>query len=502
MENLNRNMLDSVDQSKISVGNKKEMPVKIIQFGEGNFLRAFMDYMVDKLNEKDIFNGSIAIVQPIEQGMVNILEKQEGLYTCIARGLEDGKEVVEKRIVTSVSDYINPFENYDKYIGYAKDPNVRFVISNTTEAGICYEKCDINVKPQKTFPAKVTAFLYERFQVFGNDKEKGLAFLPCELIDNNGDFLKKYVLQHAKDWELGEDFINWVEDANYFCSTLVDRIVTGYPRDEITEILEDLGYNDNLVVTSEIFHNLVIEGPTFLAKELPFDKIGLHVLFTPDAKPYKLRKVRILNGAHTATVLAGYLSGIDIVRDLVGNKTYNDYIQYILNEEIIPILPLPKDEVVDFAKAVSDRFANPFIKHRLLDISLNSISKYKVRVLPSILEYKEKQGALPEKLVISFSALIKFYQGQEIVDNALIGNRGSNTYPIKDTLEYLEIFKGFTKEYDKSNIKDYVTKVCSQTQMWGQDLNEVDGFNELVTSYLELIEEKGMENAVEILMSK
>ncbi len=500
MENLKRNMLSTVDTSKVAVGSTKEMPVKIVQFGEGNFLRAFVDYMVDKLNAQDIFNGSIAIFQPLAGGMVNMLADQDGLFTCIARGLEDGKEVVEKRIVTSVSDYVNPFENYDRYISYAKDPNVRFVVSNTTEAGICYEECDINVTPQKSFPAKVTAFLYERFKTFGNDHSKGLVFIPCELIDNNGEFLKKYVLQHANDWNLGEDFIKWINESNHFCSTLVDRIVTGYPREEIEQITAELGYKDNLVVTSEIFHNWVIEGPTELAKELPFDKIGLNVLFTPDAKPYKLRKVRILNGAHTSSVLAGYLSGFDIVKDLVGNETFRAYIDQTLGQEVMPILPLPKDEVEGFAKSVADRFANPFIKHRLLDISLNSVSKYKARVLPSILEYKEAKGTLPVKLVFSFAALIKFYQGKEIKDGALVGTRGTGTYDIKDTAEYLETFKAETLGY--KDAKTYVTNICKREEMWGLDLNTVDGFAELVTEYLEAIEKDGMENAVKAVVSK
>lgn len=500
METLKRSMLSSVDTSKVDIGTTKEMPVKILQFGEGNFLRAFVGYMVDKLNAQNLFGGSIGVIQPIDRGMVDMIKAQDGLYTCIARGLEDGKEVVEKRIVTSISDFINPFTDYDHYISYAKDENIRFVVSNTTEAGICYEECDFNVTPQKSFPAKVTAFLYERFKHFGNDKTKGLVFVPCELIDNNGDFLKKYVLQHADDWNLGEEFITWVKEANYFCSTLVDRIVTGYPKDEIEEITEELGYIDNLIVTSEIFHNWVIEGPAFLAKELPFDEIGLNVLWTDDARPYKLRKVRILNGAHTSSVLAGYLSGIDIVKDLVANDTFKAYIEQTLHEEVMPILPLPKEDVEGFANAVSDRFANPFIKHYLLSIALNSVSKYKARVLPTILEYNEKEGKLPEKLVFSFSALIKFYQGKEIKGNALIGDRGTNTYEINDTFEYLETFRELTLNYVDE--KTYVTKICKHEEMWGLDLNTVKGFNELATYYLEQIEKVGMENAVKAVVSK
>lgn len=500
MNNLKRDMLSTVDTSKVDIGSTKEMPVKILQYGEGNFLRAFVDYMVDKLNAADIFNGSIAIIQPIEKGMVDMIKEQDGLYTCIARGLEDGREVVEKRIITSVSDFVNPFTDYDHYINYAKDPNVRFVVSNTTEAGICYEKCDFNVVPQKTFPAKVTAFLYERFKAFGNDTTKGLVFMPCELIDNNGEHLEKYVIKHAKDWDLGDDFISWLKESNYFCSTLVDRIVTGYPKDEMEQITNELGYIDNLVVTSEIFHCWVIEGPEFLGEELPFDKVGLNVIWTEDAKPYKLRKVRILNGAHTSSVLAGYLSGIDIVKDLVDNETFNSYINQTLNEEVMPVLPLAKADVAGFANSVSDRFANPFIKHYLLSISLNSVSKYKARVLPTILEYVEKEGKLPEKLVFSFAGLIKFYQGSIIEDGVLIGSRGSETYEISDNIEYLEVFKDLTINY--TDAKTYVTAICAHEEMWGLDLNTIEGFNDLVTSYLEQMEKDGIENTVKAIVSK
>ncbi len=500
MEILNRSTINNLTLKDIKVGNLEKMPVKILQYGEGNFLRAFVDYMVDILNGEKIFNGSIAVVQPVENGMVDMMEQQDGLYTVLLRGLENGNKVVEKRIVTSVSDYLNPFKNYDKYISYASSEDLRFVVSNTTEAGITYEKCDMETKPQKSFPAKVTAFLYERYKKFGADKTKGLVFIPCELIDNNGANLKKYVLQHAKDWDLEPEFVNWVDNDNYFTSTLVDRIVTGYPAKEIKEITEELGYKDNLVDTCEIFHNWVIEGPAFLSEELPFHKVGLNVTWTDDAKPYKLRKVRILNGAHTSTVLAGYLSGINIVKELMDNTTFNTYLQKLLFDEVLPVLTLPYEDVKAFADSVFDRFANPFIDHFLLSISLNSVSKYKARVLPTILEYKDKKGNLPPMLMFSFAALLKFYEGYKIEDGALIGKRGNEEYKINDTLEYLETFKALYTNFTDS--LTLVKTICGNADMWGTDLNKVDGFAECVAKYFDKITAEGMESAVKSIASQ
>lgn len=493
---LNRQLLETKDFADVKLGTKEKLPVKVIQFGEGNFLRAFVDYMIDVANGEGLFNGSIAVVQPIDKGLISMLKEQDGLYTVLLRGLENGKETVEKRIVTSIQDYINPYEDFKSYIDYAKSPDLRFFVSNTTEAGIVHEPCDMNEFPQKTFPAKATHFLYERYKAFNGDKDKGLVFIPCELIDDNGKNLKKCVLQYANDWNLGQDFINWIETANYFTQTLVDRIVTGFPRDEISEITKDLGYTDNLVDTAEIFHNFVLEGPSFLGEELPLAKCGLQVIWTDNAKPYKLRKVRILNGAHTSTVLGAYSSGINTVMEMMEDETFKNYLEKELFEEIMPILPLPKEDVESFAASVFDRFGNPFIKHFLLSISLNSVSKYKARVLPSILEYVDINKKLPEYLVFSFACLINFYKGDKIVDGVLKGCRNGEEYNISDNLEYLEFFKDIHTE----DVKTIVEKTCARDDMWGQDLNKVTGFADLVTKYLSNIQDKGVKEALKSIL--
>ena len=375
----------------------------VIQFGEGGFLRAFTDWMIDIMNKKGLYNGDIVVVQPIEMGMCEMLEAQDCVYTHIIRGIVDGEEKVEKTVIDSISRCVNPYKDYQAYLDLAKNPDFRFVISNTTEAGISYEKEDmLTDKIQKSFPAKVTVLLYERFKA-GLD---GFVFLPCELIDKNGDNLKKIVLQYAEDWNLPEDFKKFVCEKNYFCNTLVDRIVTGYPKGENI----DLGYEDNMLDTSEYFHLWVIEGEKSFEDEFPLKAAGLNVIWTNDMSNYRTRKVRILNGAHSSTVAYAMLQGFETVKDCMDDEKMSAFIRKSIFEEIIPTLDLPENELLEFATAVLDRFSNPYIKHLWSSISLNLVSKFKVRVLPSILEYIKRKNAIPENLVFSLYCLIKLYK--------------------------------------------------------------------------------------------
>ena len=502
MENLNRNLLTNGFKfnDDLKIGTTESMPEKVIQFGEGNFLRAFVDYMFDVLNAEGMFNGSITLVQPIGGGDMirKFLNEQDGLYTLIARGRENGEQVVSKRLITSCTRCINPYVDLDTYNKCAENPELRFVVSNTTEAGIAYKpEPMVNDKPQDTFPAKVTNFLYKRYTAFNGAKDKGLVFIPCELIDDNGKTLKKYVLQYAADWNLEAGFVDWVENACIFTSTLVDRIVTGYPRDEAAALCEEFGYTDNVIDTSEIFHTWVIEGPAELAEELPFDKCGLHVIFTPDVKPYKKRKVRILNGAHTCSVLGAYLAGKTFVGEMMADKRYYSYLEKALNDEVIPALvDLEYDDLKSFADAVFDRFQNPYIKHKILDISLNSTSKFRARVLPTIKEFYELKGKLPKVLTFSFAAYLAFYNGTEIRDGALIGHRnGDEEYPIKDDAAVLQMYADLHAKYDlkdKAACAEFVKTVCSKTDLWGEDLNNFADFASVVTDHLYAIETEGI----------
>ena len=466
-------------------------PEKVLQFGEGNFLRAFVDWMIDKANRDGIYQGSIVLCQPIAQGLKDMINAQDGVYTLAMRGAENGQPVEKIEVITSVSRCINPYENYEDLMEIARSADLEVVVSNTTEAGIAYHAGDqLTDRPPVSFPAKVTAFLYERYKAFNGDPEKGLLFLPVELIDNNGAELKRIVLQYAQEWELGQEFTDWVNTANAFTSTLVDRIVTGYPRDEVSYFEEKLGYKDNIIDTSELFNLWVIEGDEKWADKLPVHKTDANVIWTDDVKPYKKRKVRILNGAHTSTVLAAYLAGFDIVGDFMKDDTVRTFMNNVIYQEVIPTLDLPKEELESFAAAVNDRFANPYIKHKLLDIALNSCSKFNARCLPSLLGYVEEKGVLPKCLTFSLAAFIKFYQG-EWKDGVYTGTRKDGTqYPLRDDESVIRFFADAWSENDAEGTAE---AVLSNKDFWsGKDLTEVPGLKDAVAGYLKEMEEKGI----------
>ena len=464
-------------------------PEKVLQFGEGNFLRAFVDWMIDKANRDGIYHGSIVLCQPIAQGLKDMINAQDGVYTLAMRGAENGQPVEKIEVITSVSRCINPYENYEDLMEIARSADLEVVVSNTTEAGIASHAGDQPTdRPPVSFPAKVTAFLYERYKAFHGDPEKGLLFLPVELIDNNGAELKRIVLQYAQEWELGQEFTDWVNTANAFTSTLVDRIVTGYPRDEVSYFEEKLGYKDNIIDTSELFNLWVIEGDKKWADKLPVHKTDANVIWTDDVKPYKKRKVRILNGAHTSTVLAAYLAGFDIVGDFMKDDTVRTFMNNVIYQEVIPTLDLPKEELESFAAAVNDRFANPYIKHKLLDIALNSCSKFNARCLPSLLGYVEEKGVLPKCLTFSLAAFIKFYQG-EWKDGVYTGTRKDGTqYPLRDDESVIRFFADAWSENDAEGTAE---AVLSNKDFWsGKDLTEVPGLKDAVAGYLKEMEEK------------
>lgn len=487
MEKLNKSLLQS---GSLAQGIERGTPptqVKILQFGEGNFLRAFIDFFVDELNEKANWNGGIVAVQPIAQGLTDMINDQAGLYTVYLRGLENNQKTTRKRLITSLTECINPYATFDAYLAQAHNPALSVVISNTTEAGITYVANDtLAMTPPMGFPAKITQLLHARFTHFKGDKDKGLVFIPCELIDNSGDKLKEIVLQHAKDWQLSAEFTDWINEANYFANTLVDRIVTGYPKDEITAIHEELGYKDDLVVTAEIFHFLVLEGKAheldILKARFPLHQVSDSIIWTTDATPYKHRKVRILNGGHTMSVLAAYLHGKDTVGEMMDDPLFQDFLKKGIYEEVIPTLDLDKKDLEDFAASIFDRFANPFIKHYLLSISLNSVAKFKARVLPTLLTYVDRKGALPSVITFSLAALIAFYKG---------GSRqvDGTAYEVSDDPEIVGFF---AKGWAAGDIPKLVENTLANESFWGQDLNQVKGLTEAITNHLQIIETQGI----------
>ena len=470
--------------------NLQQYPEKVVQFGEGNFLRAFVDWQIDELNKHTDFNGSVVVVQPRGKGKTDKLNQQEGLYTLFLQGLKNGKSVKEHHVISSISRGMDLFNHYEDYLKLAHNPDLRFIVSNTTEAGIYFEPQDQFVdRPQKSFPAKLTVFLYERFQAFKGDKNKGFIIIPCELIEKNGEILKGFILNYANLWNLGEAFVDWIHRGNIFCNSMVDRIVPGYPVDTIDEIYEELGYIDDFVVVSEQYHLWVIEGPTWIRDEFPVHLAGLNTIFVEDMTPFRTRKVRILNGAHTAMTPVAYLMGVNTVAEAIKHGMIGQFIGELIDEEIIPTLNSPIVELQAFAEDVKERFRNPFIQHYLLSIALNSIAKFKTRNLPTLIEYYHIKQKLPNKLVFSFAALLYFYKGY----------RGEAEIELLDDEEVLALFKEQWQQFDGTiaGTRRLVKHILSCKDIWEQDLNEIPGLMEAVSKDLFTIETKGMQSAIE-----
>ena len=502
---LNRALLkDGFEFNKdISVGKIEDFPVKVLQFGEGNFLRAFVDWMIDIVNSQNLFDGSVVLVQPIKKGLTELVNNQDGLYTLLTRGIQNGKVVEDKRLITSLKNCINPYIDWGKVVNEIQGSDLKFIFSNTTEAGITYKpEPYIKGSCQNNFPAKLTSLLYERYLHFNGDKTKGLILLPCELIAENGKVLKKYVLQYAGDWKLGPDFCNWLESSNHFLSTLVDRIVPGYPVNEATEIQKKLGYKDNLIDTAEIFHLFVIEGPVGVQDFkplLPFTEAGLNVIWTDDMTPYRNQKVRFLNGAHTSNVLGAFLGGLDTVGEMMDDTIFGKLVKHIVFNEIMPSLDMDEKTMRSYAESVLERFQNPFIRHELISISLNSVSKWKVRVMPTLLEYYEKKNSLPVGVAFSLASMIAFYKGK-MRDGQYIGSRKNESYPIKDDNDILEFFNNLwnnrTIDYTK-----ITNRVLSNQDFWDRDLTQIDGLSEFVSNALEDIIENGVNVGAKNILS-
>lgn len=459
-------------------------PIKVIQFGEGNFLRAFVEYAFQKLNKEADFNAGIAVVQPIDRGMVNMLNDQAGLYTLFLKGVQKGEKIQHKELITNIVKGVNPYVDFNNYIDLAKEEELQFIISNTTEAGIAYVESDTKeMQPPSSFPAKLTVLLNERFKHFNGASDKGLTIIPCELINHNSEQLKEIILKYANDWSLGNDFINWINNDCSFHSTLVDRIVPGYPKDEIEDYNAQLEYKDNLIVAAEVFLLWVIEGGEDLKKKLPFHKTDLDVKIVEDMQPYRTRKVRILNGAHTSMVPFSLLYGNETVKETVDNKFTGAFVNKAIFNEINDVLPMDKSELDSFAEDILDRFRNPFIKHKLADIALNSISKFKVRVLPSLLEYEAKNGKLPTNLTFAFACLIRFYKG----------TWNGKATPIKDSQDIVDTF---TAIWAQNDVELVAKSVLSNTSFWDEDLTKVNHLTDAIALALGEIDNNGIEQGL------
>ncbi|MDR0658415.1 MAG: tagaturonate reductase [Mediterranea sp.] len=471
MKDLNRKTV----QAKI-------YPERIIQFGEGNFLRAFADWIIYNMNEKANFNSSVVVVQPIDKGMADLLNAQDNLYHVNLQGLDKGQVVNDLTLIDVISRSLNPYSQNGEFLKLADRPEMRFVISNTTEAGIAFDpSCKLEDTPASSYPGKLTQLLYRRFRTFNGDKSKGLIIFPCELIFLNGHRLKETICQYIELWGLGDGFKAWFEEACAVYATLVDRIVPGFPRKDIDAIKEKLQYNDNLVVQAEIFHLWVIEAPQEVANEFPADKAGLNVLFVPSEAPYHERKVCLLNGPHTVLSPVAYLSGINIVRDACEHPVVGKYIRKVMYDELMETLNLPKDELTQFADDVWERFSNPFVDHAVTSIMLNSFPKFETRDLPGLKTYLERKGELPEGLVLGLAAIITYYKGGVRAD-------GAEIVP-NDAPGIMNLLKDLWATGDTEKI---AKGVLAAESIWGEDLNHIPGLTAAIKADLDSIQEKGM----------
>ena len=464
-------------------------PTKVIQFGEGNFLRAFVDWIIWNTNKATDFNAGVVVVQPIDRGMVDMLNSQDGLYHVNLQGIDKGQAVDSIEMIDVINGGLNPYTQNEEFMALAENPDIRFVISNTTEAGIAFDpSCKLDDKPATSYPGKLTQLLYHRYEHFKGDMTKGFIILPCELIFLNGKELKKCIYQYIDLWNLGEEFKAWFEQACGVYCTLVDRIVPGYPKDTINEIHERIGFKDNLVVKGEIFHLWVIEAPESVASEFPADKAGLNVLFVPSEAPYHERKVTLLNGPHTVLSPVGYLSGLDTVKECVEDPQVGQFVRKIMYSELMETLNLPKEELQAFADSVVERFLNPYVKHFVTSIMLNSFPKYKTRDLPGLKTYLERKGELPKGLVLGLAAIITYYKG---------GKRGDVEIVPNDDAAIVALLKDL---WATGDLRKVAEGVLAAEFIWGENLNEIPGLTDLVVADLEVIQNEGMRAAVETVI--
>jgi len=453
-------------------------PERMIQFGAGNFMRAFVDWQLQQMNRQGLFQGSAVVVQPTPGGQADVINKQDGIYTVLQKGIYQGQTVRSREIVSSVARVINPYKQYEDFLALAENDALEFITSNTTEAGIAYEARDrFSDEPPLSFPGKLTALLFRRFTL----GKKGFIIIPCELVDRNGELLKQLVQRYAREWQLGDRFLSWLDEENTFCCSLVDRIVPGYPRGEAESLESELGYKDDLMVASEPYLLWVIEGPSWLPERLPLDRAGLNVLFTDDMTSYRERKVHLLNGPHTAMVPLGMLAGLETVEDVMRDECFSGFVRELMEQEIAPMLDLPQADVLAYSDDIRERFSNPFIRHELASISLNGVSKFKTRLLPILLKHYREKGGLPPLLTLSFAALLLSYRGDLV--------------PRKDVPE---VDAAFDEAWRRP--ETFAETVLKNDSLWGEDLTLIPGLVPAIEEQIGLLEQAGSRSALQQLV--
>ena len=476
-----------------SVENQ-QYPAKIMQFGQGNFLRGFVDWQIDVLNAEKGLNAGIVVIKPRNSKSTASLNIQDGLFTTVVRGLNEDKQPSEAlRLIDCINEEISVYQAFDQYMDLAESPDLKLIFSNTTESGIEYNQTDqLDDSPASTFPAKLTQWLYRRFNAFSGEYSAGMLIVPCELIDDNGEKLKEIVLKYCQHWQLEDEFIDWLEHANHFCSTLVDRIVTGYPTDDVASLEEKLGYRDQFLVAAEYYHLFVIKGPKQLTEFLGLNEDGsgssLNIKIVDDITPYKQRKVAILNGAHTALTPLAYMSNIDSVGEALNDELLEIYLKTLISTEIIPTLDLPQEELSLFADEVLTRFKNPYIRHLLIAISVNSMTKFSTRLIPQLHRYVAIYKEIPPMISLAIAGQILFYRGL----------RDGKKIPIEDNRKWLELFAASWSQYEQKSISlsELVNRVLTEKEHWKSDLSELEGLANTVESYLRIMLDVGVENVL------
>lgn len=464
-------------------GIDTKLPIKIVQFGGGNFMRGFTDYVIDKMNKEAGFNAGIVNLQATPNGSIQKMEDQDNLYTLFNRGIKKGEIIDQQQIISAIQKSVNPYANYDEFLALAKEEELEFIFSNTTETGIAYDETETSYEgPHKNFPAKVAVLLHERYKHFNGATDKGLRIIPCELIEDNAFALRNIILKYAQLWNLEEGFVQWINQSNYFHNTLVDRIVPGYPKDDVGSYEEQLDYEDQNMVVSETFLLFVIQDAGNLNERIPFNKINEQILVVDDIQPYRLRKVRILNGGHTLMLAPAILSGKELVKEAIDDQFIGKFLSDAIFNEVNPTLGLDEAELKEFAEEVFDRFRNPFIKHHLASIALYFVSKFKVRVIPSLLTYVETNGKLPLNLTFSLASLIRFYQG----------SFGEKALPLNDEEGIIAKFKEIWMNEDYEKVAELA---LSETSFWDTDLTKVKGLKTAVAKALYEIDHNDTEIA-------
>ena len=494
---------------KITLPSKNffNLPVKVLQFGEGRFIRGFLNYFIEIANHKQLFNGCSIVIQPRKADKVAVINAQDGLFTVCSRGLRGGTKTEEFMVISSIKKAIAAKTDWINTLKLAEIPSIQIIASNTTEAGLTYDQGDlIDNNPPTSFPGKLTAMLYHRYKIFDGEKNRGLMILPLELVENNGDLLKKIVLKLAKKWKLEAKFVQWLEGANKFYNCIVDRIVTGYPKpEELDQFQQQLGYEDKLFNIAELYHSWIIEADEKLQTTLPFDEAGLNVQLVSNIKNYFLRKVRILNGAHTSMVPIAYLSGKNFVKESIEDSLIGVYIKNLLKNEVIPFVNLPHDELITYKDAIIERFLNPFLQHKLLTISHYQSSKMRLRVLPSIINYYQKYNNPPTLLPFAFAAFLVFMRIQEKTEAGWFGYRDSEKYEFNDNQESVEIFYQLwqtTDPPDQVGLTKLVNMICQNTDLWERDLTQLPHFAPIVATHINEIIKIGMYAALQKLLKE